>query len=45
MHAIGMEPREVGYLATSKLEFVFAILSHLGGLGEIVWVATWTNFR
>ena len=44
VHAIGMELREVGHMATGNPEFVFAMLSHLGGLGEIVWVDNWTNF-
>lgn len=41
--AIGLEPREVGDMADGAPEHVFAILSHLGGLGEIVWVDEWTN--
>jgi hypothetical protein len=43
VHAIGMEPREVRHMASGNPESVFAMLSHLGGLGEIVWVDDWTN--
>jgi len=44
LNAIGMELREVRALATGSPESVFAMLSHLGGFGEIIWVDQWTNF-
>jgi len=44
LNAIGMELREVGGMATGSPESVFAMLSHLGGFGEIIWVDQWTNF-
>ena len=44
LNAIGMELREVSHLATGDPESLFAMLSHLGGFGEIVWVDQWTNF-
>jgi hypothetical protein len=44
LNAIGMEPRDVGMMATGSPESVFGMLSHLGGLGEIIWVDQWTNF-
>ncbi len=39
-----MEEREVTGMATGSPESVFAMLSHLTSLGEIVWVDQWTNF-
>ncbi len=39
-----MEPRDVRSMATGSPEAVFAMLSHLGGFGEILWVDQWTNF-
>ncbi|HLX69760.1 MAG TPA: hypothetical protein VKV04_09060 [Verrucomicrobiae bacterium] len=44
LNAIGIEPREVRGLATGDPLSVFAMLSHLGGFGEIIWVDQWTNF-
>jgi len=44
LNAIGMELREVRGMATGSPEDVFAMLSHLGGFGEIIWVDQWTNF-
>ena len=44
LNAIGMELRDVGAMATGSPESVFAMLSHLGGFGEIIWVDQWTNF-
>jgi hypothetical protein len=44
LNAIGMELREVGGMANGNPESVFAMLSHLGGFGEIIWVDQWTNF-
>jgi len=44
LNAIGMEPRDVRNMATGSPEAVFAMLSHLGGFGEILWVDHWTNF-
>jgi hypothetical protein len=44
LNAIGEEPREVGGMVGGKPVVVFAMLSHLGGLGEIIWVDEWTNF-
>ena len=44
LNAIGEEPREVRGMASGEPVHVFAILSHLGGLGEIIWVDQWTNF-
>lgn len=44
LNAIGMEQRDVGGMANGSPEVVFAMLSHLGGFGEIIWVDEWTNF-
>jgi hypothetical protein len=44
LNAIGMELREVRGMATGNPESVFAMLSHLGGFGEIIWVDQWSNF-
>lgn len=44
LNAIGMEPRDVRGMATGDPVNVFAMLSHLGGFGEIVWVDHWSNF-
>ena len=44
LNAIGEEPREVRAMAGGNPEEVFEMLSHLGGLGEIIWVDRWTNF-
>jgi hypothetical protein len=44
LNAIGMELREVRGMANGNPESVFAMLSHLGGFGEIMWVDQWTNF-
>jgi hypothetical protein len=44
LNAIGMEPREVRAMAGGDPGIVFAMLSHLGGFGEIIWVDPWTNF-
>lgn len=44
LNAIGMEPREVRGMANGDPGTVFAMLSHLGGFGEIIWVDRWTNF-
>ena len=44
LNAIGMEGRDVRGMATGDPGSVFAMLSHLGGLGEIIWVDDWPNF-
>ncbi len=44
MNSIGLEIREVGAMSTGNPESVFAMLSHLAGLGEVFWVDSWTNF-
>jgi hypothetical protein len=44
LNAIGMEQREVGGMAKGSPDLVFAMLSHLGGFGEVIWVDDWTNF-
>ena len=44
LNAIGMEGRAVRGMATGDPGSVFAMLSHLGGLGELVWVDDWANF-
>ena len=44
LNAIGQEPRDVRLMASGSPEVVFDMLSHLGGLGEIIWVdSDWTN--
>jgi Na+(H+)/acetate symporter ActP len=43
-NALGTEYREVTQMATGDPESVFVVLSFLGGLGEIFWVDSWTNF-
>jgi len=44
LNAIGMELRDVEAMANGDPNHVFAMLSHLAGFGEILWVDSWTNF-
>jgi Na+(H+)/acetate symporter ActP len=44
LNAIGMELRDLEAMASGDPAIVFAMLSHLAGLGEILWVDSWTNF-
>lgn len=44
LNALGMEGRDVRGMETGDPGIVFGMLSHLGGLGEIIWVDDWPNF-
>jgi hypothetical protein len=43
-NALGVELRDVTLMAGGDPTGVFAMLSHLGGYGEVIWVDNWTNF-
>lgn len=46
MNSVGKELREVSALAKAKgdPQIVFALLSHLGDYGEVIWVDEWSRF-
>ena len=44
VNVAGMELRDVSRMRTGAPKMIFAMLSHLGGYGEIIWVDEWTNF-
>jgi hypothetical protein len=43
-NALGRELRDVRGLEKGTPELVFAMLSHLGGYGEVIWVDNWPSF-
>lgn len=43
-NALGRELREVSEFAKGGPEEVFAMLSHLGGYGDVIWVDEWPKF-